>query len=76
MKDTSDPIVNGNCILLVCTAVISNIKKLNLLTGSFLGCWCNLPWVFKINFPLFLISIKQEEQCNHNGVFFQYVMKT
>jgi hypothetical protein len=18
----------------------------NLLTGSFLGCWCNLPWVF------------------------------
>jgi len=43
-----------------------------LLTGSFLGCWCNLPWVFKC---LFLVSIKQEERCKHNGGFSQYVMK-
>jgi len=50
--------------------------NINLLTGYFLGCWCNLPWVFKFKCPLFLVSIKQEEQCKHNGGFFQYVMKT
>jgi len=27
MKDPSDPIVNKNRVLLVCAAVISNIKK-------------------------------------------------
>jgi len=43
------------------------------LTGSFLGCWCNLPWVFKC--PLFLVSIKQEKGCKHDGVFSQCGMK-
>ena len=44
---------------------------INLLTVSFLGCWCNLPWVFKFKCPLFLVSRKQEQQCKHNGGFFQ-----
>jgi len=49
---------------------------INLLTGSFLGYCCNLPWVFKFKSPLFLVSIKQEEQSKHIGGFFQDVMKT
>jgi len=55
---------------------ISFHQQLNLLAGSFLGCWCNLPWVFKFKCPLFIVSIKQEEQCKHNGGFFQDVMRT
>jgi hypothetical protein len=39
----------------------------NLLTGSFLGCWCNLPWVFY--HPVFIVSVKQEKGCKHNGGF-------
>jgi hypothetical protein len=45
----------------------------NLLAGCFLGCWCNLPWVFKCSF--LLVSIKHEKWFEHNGVFFQCVMK-
>jgi hypothetical protein len=26
--------------------IINPAEFFNLLTGSFLGCWCNLPWVF------------------------------
>ena len=47
--------------------------EFNLLAGSFLGCWYNLPWAF--NYSFFLVSIKQDMECKHNGVFFQYVMK-
>jgi len=52
-----------------------NMLPANLfpLTGSFLGCWCNVPWVFKC--PLFLVFIKQKKGCKHNGIFSQCVMK-
>jgi hypothetical protein len=54
--------------------LIEHCVLFNLLTGSFPGSWCNLPWVFKCT--LFRFSIKQEEWCKHNGGFSQYVMKT
>jgi len=50
------------------------IRFINPLTGSFLGCWCHLPWVFKC--LLFLVVSKQEKRCKHNGGYFQYEMKT
>jgi hypothetical protein len=46
----------------------NNVKwYFNLLTGSFLACRCNLPWVF--NCLLFLVPIKQEKGCKHNRGF-------
>jgi hypothetical protein len=52
----------------------NNVKwYFNLLTGSFLGCWCNMPSVF--NCPLLLVPIKQEKGCKHSGVCFQCLMK-
>ena len=65
----------GTTVILAATNITALIimSPLNLLAGSCLDCWCNLPCV--INCSLFLVSIKQEEQCKHNGGFSQYVMK-
>jgi hypothetical protein len=56
-----------------CSNYVTVQLDFNLLTGSFLSCWCNLPWVFTC--WLFLVSIKHEKWFIRNGVFFQCVMK-